>query len=1569
MSGKINWQNLKPWDGSQHTAFEELCCQLAHYEPQPKGSIWKRKGAPDAGVECLWIQPDGKNHGWQSKFFLSQPDEGQWKQLDESVGTALAKHPELTSYTICLPCDRQDPRIPKQEWFMDKWDKHVEKWEGWAVEKGMAVRFIYWGESEICERLAREKHHGRYKFWFDKEQFSDEWFQHNLKKTLDDAGPRYSPLLNVGLPIAKVFDGLGRTKAFHLELVTLRGKIRQAWHDAVSCGRRMKYADRCQPLFEHVQPLIEKLQNLILHNGPYDRRDIDRQSIEQTASEVKKAIQQLYDDLEKLRVDLEKLEQEQQDARDKNLENLTENPGAQSHRSLNDVFNSFRYYLNKLQTELYHLQSFIESPAARLFNIPLLLIHAKAGKGKTHLLCDVAKARLNEGLPTVVLLGEKFVEAEPWNQVLKFLGLNCTPDEFLGAMEAAAQARGGRALIFIDALNEGEGKTLWRKHLAGLLSDIEKFPNLGLAVSVRSSYEDLVIPDQAKNRLERIEHQGFSGHEYKATRTFFAYYGIALPAVPLLHPEWSDPLFLRLFCQGLKNAGMTSLPEGWHGITQIFDFFLDSINTQLALPERLDFDKQHSLVHKAAQLLAKTMSDQQRQWLPRDVAQSLVDGLLPRTGYQQTLFRNLLAEGVLTEERFLTSNNLATEGTNETAATWEIGVRFGFERFFDHLQARYLLDTYFDADNPAQIFAPDGAIGKLFTKCFSLWYYQGLLEALTIQVPERCVQELPFLLSEWADNDEIIEAFLDGLLWRTTASITEETKRYINEHVVNNHDGHEKLLDVFLTLASRSDHPYNAEFLHAHLIGYEMADRDAWWSIYLHEQYKNESALDRLLDWAQSEDDKSHINDESVRLCAVMLIWCLTSSNRFVRDRATKGLVALLWERLHLLLPLLLKFKDVNDPYVQERLLAVCYGCCLRTQDDNGIKFLAQYIFKTIFKAPHETDAEVWPHILGRDYARGVVEIALHRKLFSGEEAAEAVELARPPYRSAWPSNFPDEEAVKDLLKKSLSVSSSLSSMGDFRRYIVDSRLGDYNWSIRRLSEPPPLTLKERADAFIATLDSNQLQAWEKYRSAKGWQDNWCHTTDEKLIEHIKIRWDTNSSKRDDGNPLSPLPADEVLLTELSSENPDAQVKETEKAFFSLLSPEQRAAFEVEALPHFMHPYITEEPFNSGLLLPWIAQKVFELGWTQERFGRFDQNQNYPMGDSPYKAERIGKKYQWIALHEIAARVADNFYMKDERDWQHERSVRTFDGPWQPSFRDIDPSILLSGTKGNHKDAAWWLPASYTHWYAIEDDKEWLKTHSDLPPVKPMLEVTNPNDSKQWLSLDFTVRPHEPEHPGEERFSRSERNFCFTIKSYLVHRENKEKFWQWAIEQNFMVKRMPETHELRDVFWGELFWASSFLSQNESYYGRNGWTSNEDETLYGWLPAPILLTVDEWVQDARAYDCSLEESARITIPCEQLAIKMGLTPRREGEWVNGDNKVIAFDPSVFESGPSTLLIQKDSFLAFLDENDYDIVWIILGEKRITTPSFNPQNRLEISGAACFNSQELTVKTTAKFIKR
>ena len=103
-----DWLNLRHWNGSQETAFQKLCGQLLMDEPAPPGSVFISKGNPDAGIEGYWCFPDDKEWAYQAKFFLTALTEIQWKQLDESVETALTSHPNLTKYTICIP---QDVRI------------------------------------------------------------------------------------------------------------------------------------------------------------------------------------------------------------------------------------------------------------------------------------------------------------------------------------------------------------------------------------------------------------------------------------------------------------------------------------------------------------------------------------------------------------------------------------------------------------------------------------------------------------------------------------------------------------------------------------------------------------------------------------------------------------------------------------------------------------------------------------------------------------------------------------------------------------------------------------------------------------------------------------------------------------------------------------------------------------------------------------------------------------------------------------------------------------------------------------------------------------------------------------------------------------------------------------------------------------------------------------------------------------------------------------------------------------------------------------------------------------------
>ena len=183
------------------------------------------------------------------------------------------------------------------------------------------------------------------------------------------------------------------------------------------------------------------------------------------------------------------------------------------------------------------------------------------------------------------------------------------------------------------------------------------------------------------------------------------------------------------------------------------------------------------------------------------------------------------------------------------------------------------------------------------------------------------------------------------MIWRKTNTITSKLKDYINEHVISYQDTHNLFLETLLLITSNPKHLFNANFLHKHLMGFSLPDRDAFWTIYINGQFGATTPVKRLVDWAWSEEDKTHLSDDSIFLSAKTLSWFLTSSNRFLRDSATKSLISLLENSISILIQVLKEFDGVSDPYVYERLYAVAYGCAIRTKNREALKGLCVCMF------------------------------------------------------------------------------------------------------------------------------------------------------------------------------------------------------------------------------------------------------------------------------------------------------------------------------------------------------------------------------------------------------------------------------------------------------------------------------------------------------------------------------------------------------------------------------------------------------------------------------------------------
>ena len=1521
----LDWNRIRPLKGGRDKGFEELCAQLARTE-RPSGSTFVRKGTPDAGVECYAILSDGTEWAWQSKY-VHELGDSQWSQIDRSIRTAIEKHPKLVRYFVCVPVDRADARIEGRKSAKERWNDHVTKWSSWAANLEMTVEFVYWGSHELLERLARPVHIGRLRFWFDVQGFDAAWFTARLDEAVDSAGPRYTPEVHVDLPIAREFEAFGRTDRFFdrekARALRIREKLRAVEY---SGGAAEPTVDA------ELAAVSSKVQAVLTAIGAID--------VQATGLLPFRAISQQIRATEKTAEELSRLlgERERELEAKAEAESTDTKASRSSYRS--NPLRDRRIRLLHLISELEETrESFVHADV--IAASPLMVLRGAAGTGKTHLLCDLARQRISAGRPTVLLMGQRFVSNEaPWSQALQQLDLSSlSAEEFVGALEAAAQAAGSRALLMIDAINEGAGRNIWPSHLAAFLTPLKRSPWIGVVLSVRSSFERLVLPEDVPSRAASVTHSGFTGLEYDATKTFFLHYRLELPSTPLLAPEFQNPLFLKTLCRGLKAKGERRLPRGFQGITAVFGLYLSAVNERLA--SSLDFHSRTRLVQQAVDAVAEAILDSGESWLTLTKAKEAVNQFLPGRGFERSLYRGLVAEGVLVEE----------VAPLQDADHKEI-VFIAYERFADHLAARSLLGRYLDVNDPTSSFAAKGSLAFI---CDDKQYISpGLLEALCIQIPEQTGQELPSVAPTCADRWGFGDAFRQSLVWRAYAAFSEDTRGVLNKLYRSEHDRLDTL-DVLLTVATLPGHPLNARFLDRRLRKDAMPDRDVWWSAYLHHAYGTHGALDRLVDWASSLDPSFSIEDEAVDLCAVVLSWVFTTSNRFLRDRATTALVSLLTDRMAAVVRLVGRFADVDDPYVAERVYAVAYGAAMRSHDPDAVGTLATCVYASVFASGSPP-----PHLLLRDYARGVVERALHL----GSKLDVVCDRIRPPYRSTWPT-VPTEEDIKTLLpdwSKGSHDSGELewarnrigSSVmdDDFARYVIGTNSSWISWLSLKLEEPqwkPPPRPEDLLRSLVGDFSSDERTAWKKFEAAdkaystalRSFFSDWFEQREKDGTSRSLDPSDSEAFAQKLEKARSPGVAALEAKREQAIVALDAVVSDEHAQRLDKIRSAQKNDDESRRPPRFVLREIQR----------YVLWRVFDLGWTAKRFGHFDRFSMGYHGRAASKAERIGKKYQWIAYHEIMALVSDHYQYREQS--REEESDQAYEGPWQDRFRDIDPSCTLrslpGGTSWDGHAVSWWGSARYDSWGEPGRPRDWVLSADDLPKVEELLIVTNPADGSRWVNgRGFFSWKQQP--PADRESTDVEcRELWYKCTGYLLRADDTETFLEWAKGIDFADRWIPEAASTHHMFLGEHAWAPASHYFQQPYYGDDGWTQLTD-----CCPVKVRAVTCEYLREKGGFDCSIEDSYTLHLPVIDLA--SGLRIRWSGhgaDFMDRAGRLGVQDPTVHSEGPSAMLLRDDLFGEFLVREKLTICWAVLGEKRVISPGFGigPHHPwLRLSGA-------------------
>lgn len=1336
-----------------------------------------------------------------------------------------------------------------------------------------------------------------------------------LENTIKKAGPRYTAGLNVEVSIAKIFNGFGRTFAYYDEL---KNKIA-----VFSSATKSHEIEKVKSLLGELYflELLKECEKLLAITA----------KIPDGGGKVELPLRQIVSQGKKT---IKKLERGFNILRKKRDEERKKNPKPEKDAYGYDYDEPFRTesnYLNNLSSKTRDLIYFSRGQQSKAANHKFIVLRGEAGSGKTHFLCDLAKARLNAGLPTLIFLGQEFNNKDPWITILKSVGWTETKKGFLDHLEKSASSKRTRFLIVVDAVNEQRKKVNW----SSLVADTKKYKSIGVILSVRMGFEFIVLPKKLRKQALDVIHEGFANREWDALTSFFEFYNLE-PDLPLLFPDFSNPLFLKIFCETYQENGSTIRLRGHFGFTRVFErYVIKQGEKVLRDMSSSNMDAQNLVWRKTIKKIADYMVQNRTERIPLTEIEAIATQVFPTNAkdYLNTLERNWL----------ILKNPVYSDQPPYGLAGFEY--TFPYQKFSDHLIIRHLLSDSAKIKDPKTLFAPGGRLEYMF---HNTWQFRGLIDALAVQIPERFDGKELILLAGNKFEKTILakDSFLHSLVWRDTQEKGSELKffnqkrilRIINKIIMPYHtEGNDDVLETILTVAAIPKHPLNAELLSSHLGKFSLAKKDSIWLPFLMYKHNNSSAVDRMIHWALRISEKTSYSDESIRLISIALTWFLSSSDRYIRDKTTKALVSLLRERLGVLLKVLKHFEKCNDPYIQERLLAVAYGCALQNETKE-LADLGLYIYKRIFASGKPP-----VHLLMRDYARGIVEVAL--RVFPDLKTKINVKKIVPPYGSAWPKKIPTLDYLKRKYDSKVYGPRNSSAYGqiwhslmynneggiaDFGNYVVNSALS--HWSDKRLKKDgsAPLSKLQVWEAFLDSLDSRKRKLWDKYEKSK----QLIFTYRPVIIKFepsMEVVWNKSEEKK--------------------LAKAEANTKKAKSEFEASLTPLEKIAYKKASryfAPGKRGSIRRGERLNepSGAEIQrLIFKKVIQLGWTPELFYDFDSGLR-ERGRSANKIERVGKKYQWIAFHEMLARLADNFAFKS--GWSERYSV--YEGPWELYTRDIDPSHDLGLVDRNLESARWWRPKKYSSWQKSVSHAKWIRDFDVTQLTDKFISLKDP-DGDEWISLEGYNKWREPQKPGKENsYSNQEREVWILQRGFIVRSKDAEKLYKWAKGKNYIGGWLPDIQEFHEIYLREFPDATAYVEDCcNGWKGKTRWRKMRDEKRND-TSIEVFAGTEKYMNEATTHDCSVRDTVHVYMPAKEIvdSMKIKRSKKNPGEFIDGTGKVIAQDPSVNYGGENVLLVRKREFFEYLKKKKYSVVWAVMGEKLILGMS-GEYGRLEFGG--------------------
>lgn len=686
-------------------------------------------------------------------------------------------------------------------------------------------------------------------------------------------------------------------------------------------------------------------------------------------------------------------------------------------------------------------------------------IKGEPGIGKTHILAKMcSKLTLNKEPLFLFILGFKFTTNENiLIQLQKIAGSEFSFEDYLVYLNEYGKDRNSIVFFIIDAINEGNYLNLWKKDgLYQLIREIENKEFLKLIISFRSDYEQLLVSDEVKKKIDsglvsEILHHGLDIDTIESVYKFFNIYGIGFCPLDYIDENYTNPLYVRLLCECLSKVNNVltnnSSPfiELFKEIQKIKD---EDIKDDLKKLGNQLFGDEPILNLFLNEFNSNLIKKRQRKLSYLEIAEFNFfkrDYNISPSVFLPILTRNCIFVSDIAEKE--SDKNYS----------------FFYDKLTDYSIASYLFTDFVKVKNyhlQPLVDYLNLELSKDNSKS-SLYYFVtpqvfNFIDMLyTDKLSRDCNKETYFAveksiysIKDMDVRQQYLDEYVKSYKWRSNKSIRPE---FFFEFCLKNNITLDLFFEVLISCSLKKSSPLNAEFLHSYLLDMTINERDKEWTTYINDCFGSDESrvyqiITSLLKEANFINNLVKDRDRTF-LLLVLFSWILTSSNRKLRDETSKAMIVVLKHHLDLVIPLLNKFSNVKEPYVIQRLYGIVLGSiiqsCIANKQDI-CSSISLFVYKNIFAKDI-----VYEDILLRDNARLIIEYtySFFKSTFSSEIDLEKV---RPPYRSHdIQSNIKEYEVPNYIgaseIMNSMKISTEGALYGDFGRYVFESALYDFD--------------------------------------------------------------------------------------------------------------------------------------------------------------------------------------------------------------------------------------------------------------------------------------------------------------------------------------------------------------------------------------------------------------------------------------------------------------------------------------------------------------------------------------------